>query len=106
MTQVRFKVKKGDLVEVTTGKNKGRRGVVQKVLLSDAKVIVEGINVVTRHMRPTQTNPNGSMQKTLPIHISNVAVVDPSTNAPSKVAYKMNPDGTKIRIFRKSGQPV
>jgi large subunit ribosomal protein L24 len=106
MTQVRFKVKKGDLVEVVTGKNKGRRGVVQKVMLSESRVIVEGVNQVTRHMRPTQANPSGSMVKTLPIHISNVAVVDPSTNAPSKVAYKINPDGTKIRIFKKSGQPV
>jgi large subunit ribosomal protein L24 len=106
MTQVRFKVKKGDMVQVMTGKNKGRRGIVEKVLLQDSRVVVQGVNVVTRHMRPTPTNPNGSLVKTLPIHISNVAVIDPSIDAPSKVAYKINPDGTKIRIFKKSGQPV
>jgi len=106
MTQVRFKVKKGDLVEVTTGKNKGRRGIVQKVILEDARVVVEGVNQVVRHLRPTAQNPEGSVTKTLPIHVSNVSVVDPSTDAPSKVGYKVNPDGTKIRIFKKSGQPV
>lgn len=106
MTQLRFKIKKGDLVQVTTGKNKGRRGTVQKVLLDEARVIVEGINQVTRHIRPSQQNPNGSITKTLPIHISNVAVVDPSADAPAKVGFKVNPDGTKIRIFKKSGQPV
>lgn len=106
MTQLRFKIKKGDLVQVTTGKNKGRRGTVQKVLLDEARVIVEGINQVTRHIRPSQQNPSGSITKTLPIHISNVAVVDPSADAPAKVGFKVNPDGTKIRIFKKSGQPV
>ncbi|MES2607204.1 MAG: 50S ribosomal protein L24 [Pseudomonadota bacterium] len=106
MTQLRFKIKKGDLVQVTTGKNKGLRGTVQKVLLSEARVIVEGINQVTRHIRPSQQNPSGSITKTLPIHISNVSVLDPSTDAPSKVGFKVNPDGTKIRIFKKSGQPV
>lgn len=106
MTQLRFKIKKGDLVQVTTGKNKGRRGKVQKVLLDEARVIVEGINQVTRHIRPSQQNPSGSITKTLPIHISNVAVLDPSTDAPAKVGFKVNPDGTKIRIFKKSGQPV
>jgi large subunit ribosomal protein L24 len=106
MTQVRFKVKKGDLVQVTTGKNKGLRGIVQKVLLDNARVVVEGVNQVTRHMRPNYANPEGKMVKTLPIHISNVAIVDPSTDAPAKVGYKINQDGTKTRIFKKSGQPV
>jgi large subunit ribosomal protein L24 len=106
MTQIRFKVKKGDLVEVITGKNKGRRGIVQKVLLSDARVVVEGVNQVTRHIRPSQMNPSGSITKTLPIHVSNVAVVDPSLDAPAKVGYKVNQDGTKVRIFKESGQPV
>jgi large subunit ribosomal protein L24 len=106
MTQLRFKVKKGDLVQVTTGKNKGRRGIVQQVLLSEARVIVDGVNQVTRHIRPSQQNPNGSLVKTLPIHISNVAVVDPSIEGPAKVGYKVNSDGSKTRIFKKSGQPV
>ena len=106
MTQIRFKVKRGDLVQVTTGKNRGRRGIVQKVLLSEARVIVEGVNQVTRHIRPSQQNPSGSVTKTLPIHISNVSVVDPSTDAAAKVGIKVNPDGTKIRVFKKSGQPV
>lgn len=106
MTQVRFKIKKGDLVQVTTGKNKGLRGIVQKVLLSEGRVVVEGVNQVTRHIRPSQANPNGSITKTLPIHISNVATVDPTTDAPAKVGYKVNQDGSKVRVFKKSGQPV
>lgn len=106
MTQVRFKIKKGDLVQVTTGKNKGRRGIVQKVLLSEGRVIVEGVNQVTRHMRPSQANPNGSVVKTLPIHISNVAAVDPTTDAPAKVGYKVNQDGSKVRVFKKTGNAV
>ena len=106
MTQVRFKVKKGDLVQVTTGKNKGQRGIVQKVLLSDGKVIVEGINTVRRNIRISEMNPEGFVMKTLPIHISNVGIVDPSTDSIGKVYVRVNAEGKKERVFKKSGNIV
>lgn len=106
MTQARFKVKKGDLVQVTTGKNKGKRGIIQKVLLSDSRVIIEGVNVVRRHIRPSNQNPDGFVDKTLPIHISNVAIVDSSTDQLAKVGIKIDAEGNKIRVFKKSGNVV
>lgn len=106
MTQPNFKVKKGDTVEVITGKEKGKRGTVTKVLLKDEKVIVEGVNVVTRFLKVTHQNPNGPVQKNLPVHISNVAVVDPSTNKPGRVGYRLTKDGSKERFFKKSGNAL
>ncbi len=106
MTQARFKVKKGDFVEVTTGKHKGLRGKVTKVLLDDAKVLVENVNMVVRHVRPTPAAPEGKVTKHLPLHISNVAIVDPSTDKCAKVMVKINEDGQKVRVFKKSGTQV
>lgn len=106
MTQARFKIKKGDLVQVTTGKNKGKRGTILKVFLSESRVIVEGVNVVRRHIRTSNENPDGYLDKTLPIHISNVALVDSSTDQPAKVAIKIDADGKKTRVFKKSGNVV
>ncbi len=101
MTQKHFKVKKGDFVQVTCGKNKGKRGVVQKVLLDDSKVIVEGVNMVRRHIKISQANPDGYLDKTMPLHISNVSHIDPSTDEPAKVGYKFI-EGKKIRFFKKT----
>ncbi len=103
MTQLRFKVKKGDTVKVLTGKEKGKTGVVQKIDLQNAKIVVEGVNTVTRHIRPSQMHPSGSFTKNLPLHISNVGLVDPSTNEAGKVGYKTLEDGSKVRYFKKSG---
>ncbi len=103
MSQPKFRIKRGDLVMVTTGKYKGRAGTVQKILKEDEKLIVEGINVVVRNQRPTMENPEGRVQKTLPIHISNVALVDPSTNRPGKVSYRIEGD-RKVRFFKKTGE--
>lgn len=103
MTQPKFRVKKGDLVEVTTGKFKGQRGLIQKVFLDEGRVVVENVNVVTRHMRPNQNNPEGRVSKTLPIHISNVALIDPSTNRAGKVSYRIEGD-RKVRFFKKTGE--
>ncbi len=103
MTQPKFKIKKGDMVEVMTGKDKGRRGQVQRVLLADAQVVVEGVHQVTRFLKPSQTNPEGRVNKTLPVNISNVALVDPSTNQVGKVGYRVNKEGNKERFFKKSG---
>jgi large subunit ribosomal protein L24 len=106
MTQPKFKIKKGDLVEVMTGKDKGKRGEVQKVHLADALIVVQGVNEVTRFLKPSQSNPDGPVRKTLPINISNVALVDPSTNVPGKVGYRISKEGSKERFFKKSGTAV
>lgn len=103
MTQPKFKIKKGDLVVVTTGKNRGQRGTVKQVLLDKAKVIVENINVVVRNVKPDYRHPQGSFQKELPIDISNVSLIDPSTDKPAKVGYKFDESGKKVRYFKKSG---
>ena len=103
MTQPKFKIKRGDTVQITTGRNKGRRGTVKKVLLDEAKVVVEGVNVVVRNVKPDYRHPEGSYAKTMPIHISNVSLVDPTTDKPAKVGYKLNEDGKKVRYFKKSG---
>ncbi len=106
MTQPNFRIKKGDFVEVTTGRDKGRRGTVEKVILKDGKVIVENINMVTKHQRPTQTSEGGRIRKALPLNISNVALVDPTTDRPGKVGYKIDEQGNKVRFFKKTGSLV
>ena len=103
MTQPKFRIKRGDTVQVTAGRNKGQRGTVKKVLLDEAKVVIEGVNVVVRNMKPDYRHPDGSYQKEMPIHISNVSLIDPTTDKPAKVGYKLNEDGKKVRFFKKSG---
>lgn len=107
MTQVRFKVKKGDLVEVTTGGNKGRRGIVQKVYLDASKVLVEGVNAKIRNMKPSAANPQGGqVEKFHPLHISNVSVVNPQTDKIEKVGVRLAADGKKERFFKKTGNAI
>ncbi len=102
MTQPKFKVKRGDVVQVIAGKNKGQRGSIKKVFLDTGKVIVENVNVVTRNVKPDYRHPEGSFKKELPIDISNVSLIDPSTDKPARVGYKVE-DGKKVRYFKKSG---
>lgn len=106
MTQARFKIKKGDFVKVMVGRDKGKTGVVLKVLLDEAKVIVEGVRSVVRFIRPSQAHPNGKIAKSLPIHISNVALVDPESDQIGRVGYRFNEAGKKERYFKKSGRAV
>lgn len=104
--QKRFKIRRGDTVQVITGRSKGQRGLIKKVLINESKVIVEGINVVTRHMRPDYRNPQGSVTKEMPIHISNVSLIDTETDKPAKVGFKKDENGKKIRFFKKTGLNV
>ena len=103
-----FKVRRGDLVEVTTGgmKKKGQRGIVKKVFPKEHKLIVENINIVTRHIKPDYRYPQGSVTKEMPIDLSNVAIVDPTTNKPDRVGFKFDENGNKVRYFKKSGNLV
>ena len=105
MTNAKFKIKKGDKVVVLTGKDKGKTGEVKKILTEDAKVIVQGVNIQTRHRKPSQTGPGGLDKIEAPIHVSNVAVVDPKTKKPSRIGYKTVGD-KKARVARRSGEVI
>ena len=99
------KIKKGDRVVVLTGKDKGRQGAVLRVLPKEDRVVVEGLNMVQRHTRPTQTDPQGGIKnKEAAIHISNVAIVD-SKGKPTRVGFRVEGD-TKVRVAKTTGEVI
>ena len=100
----KFKIKKGDKVVVITGRDKGKSGEVLKVLRDEDRVIVQGVHVVKRHTRPSAGQTGGIVEKEAPIHISNVAHLDPKSNKPTRVGYKTLEDGRKVRVARRSGE--
>jgi len=100
------KIKKGDEVVVLSGKDKGRTGTVQQVMPKDGKVLVEGINVATRHRKPSQANPQGGIDRLpAPMHISKVALADPKDGKPTRVRFETK-DGKKVRVAVKSGEVI
>ena len=100
------KIKKGDDVIVLTGKDKGRKGKVLRVFPTESRVLVSGINVVQRHTRPSQTNPQGGIvNKEAPIHVSNVAVADPKGGKATRVGFRTEGD-KKVRFAKKSGEVI
>ena len=101
----KFKIKKGDQVVVTTGRDKGRRGEVMAVRRAENRVLVQGCNIVKRHTRATQDNPGGIINKEAPLHISNVSLIDPDSGQATRVGYEVK-DGKKIRIARRSGKAL
>ena len=99
-----LKIKKGDNVQVLTGKDRGKTGVVMRALPEVGKVIVDGVNVAKKHQRATRaTMQGGIIDKDMPIPVANVAVVCPSCNKPTRVGYKVDADGTKTRVCKKCG---
>ena len=102
----KFKIKRGDAVVVRTGKDKGKTGSVIKVLRDADRVLVEGVNMVKRHTRPSQNQPGGIIEKEAPIHISNVALADPKDGAPTRVGYRFLADGRKVRFAKRSGEVI
>ena len=100
------KIKKGDEVVVLSGKDKGRTGTVSQVMPKDGKIIVEGINVATRHRKPSQANPQGGIDRNpAPMHISKVALADPKDGKPTRVRFEEK-DGKKVRVAVKSGETI
>lgn len=100
-------VKKGDMVVVIAGNDKGKTGEILRVYPDNDKVLVQGVNSVYRHMKPSRQHPHGGrIQKEMPIHISNVLPVDPETSQPSRVGFRTNEDGSKERFARKSGKSL
>lgn len=103
---MKFKIKKGDLVEVIAGKDKGKQGKVLEILVDKARVRVEGVNRVKRHTKANQKNPQGGIiEKDAPIHYSNVLLVDPKTNKGGRVKINVKGD-KKTRVFKKSGSEL
>lgn len=102
-----MKIKTGDLVTIISGDEKGKQGKVLKVLPKDNAVVVEGLNIVKKHVKPNQNNTKGSIvEKPNKIHISNVALVDPKTNKPTRIGYKIGKDNKKVRVAKKSGTEI
>lgn len=97
-------VKKNDKVKVIAGKDKGKEGTVEKVLPKQHRVIVKGINLIKKHQKPSNANPNGGIVEVeAAIDASNVMLLDPSNNQPTRVGYKVV-DGKKVRVAKKSGE--
>jgi large subunit ribosomal protein L24 len=101
----KLKVKKGDQVVVITGREKGKRGEILRVLREENRVIVQGVNMAQRHQRQSMQQEGGIVQKELAIHVSNVALIDPKSDKPTRVGYKMDGE-RKIRIARRSGEAL
>ncbi len=105
----RFKIrlKKGDLVQVLSGKYKGKQGRVLKTHAAENKVTVEGVNIVKKHQKPNQAHPQGGiLEITKPIWVSKVAIVDPTAKKPSRIGFTVNKDGSKTRVYKASGKEV
>ena len=101
-----LKIKKGDKVVILSGKDKGKHGEVTKSFPKDGKVIVSGVNIATRHRKPTQSEPQGGLVRTeAPLHVSKVAIEDPKTGKPTRVRFEMR-DGKKVRIAVRSGELI
>ncbi len=100
------KIKKGDKVVVTTGRDKGKKGEVLKVLPKENKAIVSGVNTAKRHQKQTQRTQGGIVNKDLPIDLSNLAHVDPKSGEATKVGWKVLGDGRRVRFAKKSGEVI
>lgn len=100
-------IKKGDTVYVNAGEDKGKQGRVLKVLIAKNRAVVEGINIVTKATKPNAKNPQGGLVKMeAPIHVSNLQLIDPKSGKPTRVGYKVNEEGKKVRISKKSGEEI
>jgi large subunit ribosomal protein L24 len=100
------KIKKGDRVVVLTGRDKGKRGEVLRMIPKENRAIVQGVNVVKRHQKPSMRSGGGIEEKEAPIHVSNIALADPSDGRPTRVGFQTLDDGRKVRVARRSGETI
>jgi len=100
------KIRKGDRVIVLSGRSKGKRGDVLKVLPKENRALVQGVNTVKRHTKPTQKAMGGIVEQEAPIHLSNLAHIDPDTNQPTRVGFRVLEDGRKVRFAKRSGEII
>ncbi len=103
---MKLKIKTGDAVVVTAGKDKGKRGKVTKVIRSSNRVIVQGANMVLKHQKPSQDSAGGIIPKEASLHLSNVALVDPTDGKATRVGYRFNDAGVKERFSKRSGAVI
>lgn len=101
-----LKIKKGDRVVVTSGRDKGKRGEVVKVMPSENRALVRGVNIVRRHQRQSASQEGGIISKEGPIHMSNLALEDPKDGEPTRVGFKFLEDGRKVRFAKRSGEVI
>ncbi len=101
-----LKIRRGDTVVVISGKEKGKRGEVERVEPKKERVVVTGVNVRTRHARPSQQNQEGLFTFEAPIHVSNVMIVDPDSGEPTRIGYRFTDSGEKVRVSKKSGKDI
>jgi len=100
------KLKKGDKVVVLAGKDKGRTGAITRVMPTEGKAVVEGINIAVRHTRQSQTSRGGRIPQPMPVDLSNLALADPETGAPTRVGFRVDDRGRKVRYAKKSGAVI
>jgi large subunit ribosomal protein L24 len=100
------KIRKGDRVVVTTGRDKGKKGEVMKIMTEENRALVSGVNMVKRHQRQTQKLQGGIVSKESSIHLSNLAHADPKDGAPTRIGWKVLNDGRKVRFAKKSGEVI
>ena len=102
----KMKIKKGDRVKVIAGRSKGKVGDVLRVLPTESRVVVSGVNMIKRHTKPGRTEQGGIIEREAAIHVSNVALLDPKSEKPTKVGFKFLEDGRKVRFARASGETL
>lgn len=103
---VKLKIRKGDTVAVVAGREKGRTGEVLRTVPERRRVVVQGVNMVKRHTKPSPASPGGVVEKEATIDISNVALVDPADGKPTRVGFRVLEDGRKVRYARRSGEVI
>ena len=101
-----MRIKTGDKVQIITGKDKGKQGTVLKTLPKKDQVVVEGLNLAKKHVKPSQTGTGGIEEFPAPIHVSNVMLIDPKTKKATKIKYDFDKNGKKIRIAKKSNEKI
>ena len=102
----KLKIRKGDRVKVIAGRSKGKIGDVLRVIAADQRVVVSGVNVIKRHTKPSRAEAGGIIEREATIHVSNVALLDPKSDKPTKVGFRFLEDGRKVRIARASGETI
>ena len=102
----KMKIRKGDRVKVIAGRSKGKVGDVLRVLPTESRVVVSGVNMIKRHTKPNRNEQGGIVEREAAIHVSNVALIDPKSDKPTKVGFKFLEDGRKVRFARASGETL
>jgi len=102
----KYKIKKGDQVMILTGKDKGKKGNILNIITKRNRVLVQGVNMVKRHTKPSAASKGGIEDKESSVHISNVSIVDPKDGKPAKIGFKFLDKGKKIRFSKRSGEVI